>query len=105
MTGERGHYLRDFHTVSLARRLNRDWILDRMAALARSSIAAASRFRLAWLGCSVYEAMVHAGIICPASCDIRIDALVIYPALAVVSLIPFIKLALSDLVGAQKGRF
>lgn len=59
----------------------------------------------AWLGCSVYEAMVHAGIICPASCDIRIDALVIYPALAVVSLIPLIKLALSDLVGAQKGRF
>lgn len=57
----------------------------------------------AWITCSVYEALIQADITCSNECNIRIDALLIYPALAIISLLPFIQLALNDLIGVQKG--
>ena len=42
---------------------------------------------LAWIIYGVYEYAMRARILCSGECNIRIDLLAIYPALAVVSLV------------------
>jgi hypothetical protein len=53
-----------------------------VAAKARFAIATA----IVWLIYGMYEWMMHARILCSGDCDIRMDLLVIYPVLLLLSL-------------------
>jgi hypothetical protein len=48
---------------------------------ARSSLAAS----IAWLCYGGYEYLMHARILCTGECNIRVDLLLIYPALLIAS--------------------
>ncbi len=50
----------------------------------RSRIAAAAA--VAWGGYGVYEYLMYARVLCSGECNIRVDLLLIYPALALVTL-------------------
>jgi len=41
----------------------------------------------AWLSYAVYETLISQRVLCSGECDIRVDLLGIYPALAVVSIV------------------
>lgn len=41
---------------------------------------------LLWLAYGVYETLVHLRVLCSGECNIRVDLLLIYPALLAVSL-------------------
>ena len=42
---------------------------------------------LMWLMYGVYEFLIHARVLCSGECNIRVDLLLIYPALLIVSLL------------------
>ncbi|MGH7463155.1 MAG: hypothetical protein ACREMA_19275, partial [Longimicrobiales bacterium] len=40
---------------------------------------------IAWLACGAYESLMQARILCSGECTIRVDLLLIYPALLVLT--------------------
>jgi hypothetical protein len=47
----------------------------------------------AWAAYGAYEYLMHARVLCSGECNIRVDLLVIYPVLAVLSLIALVRAA------------
>ena len=64
-----------------------------MVAYPWIAYAMAGAFALLWAGYAIYESLMKARVLCSGECNIRVDLLVIYPALvaglvaAVVSLL------------------
>jgi hypothetical protein len=48
----------------------------------------------AWLGYAVYEYAMKLRILCSGECDIRVDLLLLYPALALLSVVAAVTAAL-----------
>ena len=60
-----------------------------LARLRRSGLALVTG--LVWIGYSLYEAGMYARILCSGECNIRIDLLLIYPILALLTVAAIIK--------------
>jgi len=60
-----------------------------------SRMVAATAF--AWAAYGAYEYLMYSRVLCSGECNIRVDLLLIYPALGVLSLIALVRAARSPL--------
>lgn len=57
----------------------------------RSRTKPAALAGLAWLLYAVYESLMKARVLCSGECNIRVDLLLIYPALGVLTVVSIIR--------------